>query len=132
MIFVDSSVWINYFNGVVTPETEYLDSLLGVEQVAIGDLVLMEVLQGFRQQRHFERAKELLLELEVYELLGTARAIKAAEHYRELRRKGITVRKSNDIIIGSFCIETSTPLLFSDRDFDQMQKYLGLKNALPS
>ncbi len=131
MILVDSSVWVDYFNGTITQETDFLDALLGAEPVAIGDLILAEVLQGFRSEADYEAAKQLLASLTTYDLLGTALAIKTADNYRTLRRRGITVRKTVDAIIATFCIERRTPLLYSDRDFDPFVKHLGLKPALP-
>lgn len=130
MVFVDSSVWIDFFNGVVTPESDLLDGLLGREPVALGDLVLAEVLQGFRDQADYRTARELMTGLVVFELLGRARAIRVAEHYRALRRKGVTVRKTADAIIATFCIEERLPLLYSDRDFDPFVKHLGLQRAM--
>ena len=131
MILVDSSVWVDYFNGQVTQETEFLNSLLGTEPVAIGDLILAEVLQGFRSDADYEAAKGLLASLTTYDLLGVSLAIKTADNYRALRRRGITVRKTVDAIIATFCIERRTPLLYSDRDFDPFVEHLGLKPALP-
>lgn len=130
MILVDSSVWVDYFNGKPTPETDFLDSLLGSEPVAVGDLILAEVLQGFRSDADYETAREMLESLTTYDLLGASLAIKTAENYRALRKRGITVRKTADTIIATFCIERRTPLLFSDRDFDPFVKHLGLKPAL--
>lgn len=130
MILVDSSVWVDYFNGRLTRETDYLDSLLGVEPVAIGDLILAEVLQGFRLDADYESAKELLRGLTLYDLLGADLAVKTADNYRALRKKGIPVRKTSDAIIATFCIERRTPLLYSDRDFDPFVKHLSLKSAL--
>lgn len=132
MIIVDSSVWIDFFNGTKSEETDYLDSLLGVEQIVIGDLILMEVLQGFRLDADYEQAKALLQTLSVHEMFGIARALRAAECYRALRKKGVTVRRSNDMIIGAYCIDSSIPLLYSDRDFSFMVKHLGLVKALPN
>ncbi|HEX4986363.1 MAG TPA: PIN domain nuclease [Burkholderiales bacterium] len=131
MILVDSSVWVDYFNGQVTRETDYLDALLGTEPVAIGDLILVEVLQGFRSDADYEIARELLASLTIHDLLGTSLAVKTAENYRILRKKGITVRKTVDAIIATFCMERQTPLLYSDRDFDPFVRHLGLKRALP-
>lgn len=131
MVLVDSSVWVDYFNGRTTPETNHLDALLGVEPVAIGDLILSEVLQGFRKDADYESAKELLTALTVYDLLGVARAIQVADHYRALRKKGVTVRKTADTIIATFCIDQNIPLLFSDRDFDPFVKHLGLRSVTP-
>lgn len=131
MIFVDSSVWVDYFNGCTTRETDYLDTLLGTEPVAIGDLILAEVLQGFRSDADFAAAKELMACLTLYDLLGATLALKVAENYRALRKRGVTVRKTADTIIATFCIDRGIPLLYSDRDFDPFVKYLGLKPALP-
>ena len=130
MILVDSSVWVDYFNGQITQETDHLDSLLGTEPVAIGDLILAEVLQGFRSDSDYEAAKELLASLAIYDLLGASLAIKTADNYRALRKRGITVRKTADAIIATFCIERRIPLLYSDRDFDPFVKHLALKPAL--
>ena len=130
MILVDSSVWVDYFNGQTTRETGFLDTLLGVEPVATGDLILAEVLQGFRSDADYETAKGLLTSLTMYELLGVGMALKVAENYRTLRKKGITVRKTADTIIATFCIEYGFPLLYSDRDFDPFVRHLGLKSAI--
>lgn len=131
MILVDSSVWVDYFNGRANRETDFLDSLLGTEPVAVGDLILAEVLQGFRSDADYKTAKELLASLTTYELLGTSLAVKTADNYRALRKRGVTVRKTVDAIITTFCIERRIPLLYSDRDFDPFVKFLGLKPALP-
>ncbi len=130
MILVDSSVWINYFTGKATPETEKLDALLGQEPIAIGDLVLTEVLQGFRTDKDFQKAKELLLSLHVVNLLDTPIALKSAENFRTLRKQGITVRKIIDTIIATYCIENNRPLLHADKDFQPFHQHLKLKNAL--
>ncbi len=130
MILVDSSVWVDYFNGQETRQTNHLDGILGTEPVAIGDLILTEVLQGFRDDADFETAKGLMTDLTVYEMLGEDRAIRAAERYRALRRRGITLRKTTDVIIGSFCIDAGIPLLFSDRDFRPMVRHLNLGSVL--
>lgn len=127
MILVDSSVWIDYFNGKSTKQTSLLDSLLGSELIVIGDLILTEVLQGFQEDRDFNKAKELLDSLIFMEMLGKELAIKSAENYRILRKKGVTVRKTIDVIIATFCIENNIPLLHSDRDFTPMEKHLNLK-----
>ena len=129
MILVDSSVWIQYFNGEVNPQTDYLDEILGVEPVGIGDLILLEVLQGFRSDLGYEKAKSLLMDLPVFEMLGKDQAVRTAENYRHLRKMGITVRKTIDTIIASYCISRGFPLLFTDRDFEPFVKYLNLKVA---
>lgn len=131
MVLVDSSVWVDYFNGRVTRETDFLDALLGTEPVAIGDLILAEVLQGFRSDADYEAAREMLASLTTYDLLGAGLAVKTADNYRALRKQGITVRKTADAIIATFCMERGIPLLYSDRDFDPFVEHLGLKSALP-
>jgi len=129
MIVIDSSVWIDYFNGSDTPQTAILDDLLGVEPLAIGDLILTEVLQGFRQDGDFRTAKRLLTSLTVYDLLGTEQALKSAENFRAFRKRGITIRKTADVIIATFCIERGAALLFSDRDFIPFVEHLGLRTV---
>ena len=129
MILVDSSVWIDYFKGTVTPQTEKLDSLLGSEPLAIGDLILTEVLQGFAEERDFEQARKLLTSLTVVDLGGEDIAIQAARHFRVLRSLGVTVRKTIDVIIATRCIESDYELLHSDRDFDAFVKHLGLRSV---
>ena len=126
MIVVDSSVWIDFFNGVSTPEVDRLDALLGVTPLAIGDLILVEVIQGFRNERDVATARQLFRSLALLPLLGGSNPWKAAENYRQLRRKGITVRKTIDGIIATACIEANLPLLFSDRDFQPYVEHLGL------
>lgn len=132
MILVDSRVWVDYFNGVRSRETDFLDATLGVEPVAIGDLILAEVLQGFRSDADYQIAKSVLLGLTVFELVGQDLAVRAADNYRTLRRRGVTVRKTVDCIIATFCIERRLPLLYSDRDFEPFAKRLGLVSALPA
>lgn len=117
LMLVDSSVWIDYFNGRNTPQVDYLDNALGVREIIIGDLILTEVLQGFRSDIHYQTAKNLLLDLDVYSLANPILAIKAAEYYRRLRKKGVTVRKTVDLIIATYCIENDIALLHSDKDF---------------
>ncbi|WP_241984180.1 PIN domain nuclease [Aliidiomarina sedimenti] len=126
---MDSSVWIDYFSGNDSAEADFLDRTLGSRAVAIGDLILVEVLQGFRHDRDYKIAKRMLEELTVFEMLGQSMAIKSAENFRKLRKKGITIRKTADVIIASFCIEHNLPLLFSDKDFLPFVKHLGLLNA---
>ncbi|MEM9538766.1 MAG: PIN domain nuclease [Cyanobacteria bacterium P01_E01_bin.42] len=126
MIMVDSSVWIDFFNGRDTPETDRLNSLLGIEAIAIGDIILTEVLQGFRNDKDYDTARNLFESLTIFELLGKNMALKSADNYRQLRKQGITIRKTTDAIIASFCIENNLPLLFSDKDFIPFVTHLGL------
>ena len=129
MIMVDSSVWIDYFTGADNKQTKILDNTLGQKHVAIGDLILTEVLQGFRHDKDYNTAKSLFEELTLFDLLGREMALKSADNFRALRKKGITVRKTVDVIIASFCIDRNIPLLFSDKDFKPFVKYLGLTEA---
>ncbi len=131
MILVDSSVWIDYFRGTTTPQAEKLDSLLGTEPIATGDLILTEVLQGFVSDRDFNQARKLMTSLVFVELGGKDLAIQAARNFRVLRSQGITVRKTIDTVIATRCIESGLPLLYSDRDFDPFVDHLGLRSALP-
>ena len=126
MIMVDSGVWIDYFNGVDNKQTATLNDTLGIEPVAMGDLILTEVLQGFRDDRDYKTARSLFKDLVIFDLVGKDMAIKSAENFRALRKRGITIRKPTDVIIASFCIERKIPLLFSDKDFKPLVKNLGL------
>jgi hypothetical protein len=127
MILVDSSVWIDYYNGKITPQTDWLDSVLGKEMIVTGDIILVEILQGFKRDRDFHKAKELLLSFPFMEMLGRELAVKSAENYRFLRKKGVTVRKTIDVIIGTFCIQYGLTLLHDDQDFVPIEKHLKLK-----
>jgi predicted nucleic acid-binding protein len=126
MIVVDTSVWIDYFNGRPTAAADLLDSLLARERLAIGDLILAEVLQGFRSDLDFRRALDFLREFEFRTMLGREVAIDSARNYRRLRARGVSVRKTIDMMIGTFCIQNGHQLLHADRDFDPMERYLGL------
>ena len=130
MIIVDSSVWINYFNGNETLQTAKLDKLLGVELLGIGDIILTEVLQGFRNDKDYRAAKQVLTSLTVFDLVGIEIAVKSADNYRELRKQGITIRKTVDVIIATFCIENGHSLLFSDKDFELFVNHLGLNAVI--
>jgi predicted nucleic acid-binding protein len=130
MTLVDSSVWIDYFRGASTPHTDALDIMLGSEPIVIGDLILTEVLQGFRTDRDFNGAKKLLTSLIVIDLGGQAVAIQAAKNFRALRSLGITVRKTIDTVIATRCIKDHYQLLYSDKDFDPFVIHLGLRSAL--
>lgn len=129
MILVDTSVWINYFNGTPDEHTDALDNALQEGIAAIGDLIFLEILQGFRSDKQYKLAKERLNTLEQYELFGHGMAVKCADNYRALRKQGITIRRTADVIIATFCIENKMPLLYSDRDFDPFVDRLGLIRA---
>jgi predicted nucleic acid-binding protein len=130
MVLVDSSVWIDYFNGVSTPQTDRLNAVSGESELLIGDLVMIEVLQGFdRQSDHNWALSEFLL-LTPLAIVGTLIARQGASNYRTLRAKGITVRKTIDTLIATRCIVDAIPLLFSDRDFQPFVEHLGLIDAM--
>jgi predicted nucleic acid-binding protein len=130
VILVDSSVWIDYFRGNQTSQTDRLYALLGNEPIATGDLVLAEVLQGFGSAQDFNQGKKLLTSLPIIELVGVDIAIQAAENFRTLRSLGITIRKTIDTLIATSCIEKGLVLLYSDKDFDPFVEHLGLQTAL--
>ena len=127
MMMVDSSVWIDYFNGISTDASDYLDAALGRQNLIIGDLILAEVLQGFRSEKDFNKAKSLLTSLDVHNLLSHDLAIKSASNFRYLRKRGITVRKTIDVMIATYCLEHDITLLHSDRDFLPFSEHLGLQ-----
>lgn len=129
MIIVDSSVWTDYFNGLANPATDRLDAMLGVEPLAIGDVILAEVLLGFRSDAAYRTARSLLALLPVVVMLGEANALRCADNYRALRKRGITVRKTIDCIIATYCIEKGCALLFQDRDFVPFVRHLGLQSV---
>jgi predicted nucleic acid-binding protein len=129
MILVDTSVWIDYFRGIATPQADTLDQLLGIEPLAIGDLILVEVLQGFDSDRDFKQAQKLLSTLTVIDLGGRDIAVQAAKNYRKLRALGVTVRKTIDTIIATRCIKDRLTLLHSDRDFEPFVEHLGLRTV---
>ena len=127
MIVVDSSVWIDYFNGADTRQTGLLHRFLGEEPVLIGDLILTEVLQGFRSDTHMNDVRAALDTLFYEPMVGRRIAVKSAINYRTLRARGITTRKTIDMLIATFCIENSHQLLHADRDFEPMSRHLGLQ-----
>lgn len=130
MILVDSSVWIDYLRNVDSPQTAQLDLWLGQRPIAIGDLMLTEVLQGIPADRDFELARQMFAAFPVITIGGMAAALEAAQNYRRLRRLGVTVRKTIDTLIATRCIMDSHSLLFSDRDFDPFVAHLGLSDAM--
>ncbi len=126
MILVDTSVWIDYLNGKESSLTIILDKTLIDGLVSIGDLILLEILQGIKAEQEYNKTRTALALLEQYEMFGYNMVEKCAENFRFLRKKGITIRKTNDVIIATFCIENNLPLLFSDRDFIPFVDHLGL------
>ena len=127
MTVVDTSVWIDYFNGVPTRETALLDGLLGVEPIVIGDIILVEVLQGFDTERDVREARAALDRLLFQPMVGRDVALAAVRNYRALRARGVTVRKTIDMLIATFCIENGHRLLHADRDFVPIAEHLGLE-----
>ncbi len=129
MIVVDTSVWIDYFNGARTPQADRLDELLGERLIAVGDLILAELLQGFAAEFDAKHALALLAPLEFVAMAGRDVAIQSAAFYRGLRRRGVTVRKSMDMLIGTYCLLHDHELLHDDRDFDLLARHLGLRTV---
>lgn len=127
MILVDSSVWINYFNGIKSWQTDLLDQLLSNTQIIIGELILIEVLQGFRSDEDYKMAKSYLSVLPFRPMGSSEIAVKSGQNYRFLRKKGITVRKTIDVIIATFCMIEELTLLHDDRDFDQIVSCLPIR-----
>ena len=126
MIVVDSSVWIDFLNGRNAPHVRRLRTALGGEEVVVGDLMLCEVLQGLDSERAAREVEALLRRFEIVPMAGAAVAVAAARNFRSLRRHGITVRKTIDLLIGTWCIENRRPLLHNDSDFRPMARHLGL------
>lgn len=131
MIVVDSSVWIDYFNGRSTPAVAALGRLAEADLLLTGDLIMAEVLQGFRTDAEFRRAETIFAALEFSPMVGRDVAVAAARNYRNLRERGVTVRKTIDAIIATFCITHGYQLLHSDRDFEPFERYLGLQVTSP-
>ncbi|MCJ7621964.1 MAG: PIN domain nuclease [Anaerolineaceae bacterium] len=127
MILVDTSVWIDYFNGRINPFTDYLDRILTVELILVGDIILAELLQGIRSDDDFKHTLTVMQNFGVLSMLSPNIAIQSAHNYRYLRSKGITVRKTIDSFIATFCIEHGYQLLHNDRDFDPFASHLSLK-----
>ncbi|OQA12763.1 MAG: Ribonuclease VapC15 [Chloroflexi bacterium ADurb.Bin360] len=127
MWLIDSSVWIDYFNGLATPQTDRLDAALGYESLCLGDIILCEVLQGFQRQPDFEKSRAALLTFPIYPIGSVELAVRSAEHCRFLRQRGITIRKTMDCLIATFAIVNGMALLHSDRDFDPFEEHLGLE-----
>ena len=129
MILVDSSVWIDFFRGTDTPQVNRLDALLAQERIVVGDLIMTEVLQGFRAERDFTQARKTLETFEFVELCGADVSVKAAKNFRALQALGFTVRRTIDTIIATQCIESGYALLHADRDFEPFHAHLGLRLA---
>ena len=126
MIVVDSSVWIDFLNGRTASHVKRLRAMLGVDEIIVGDLMLCEVLQGLESERAARHVEALLRRFEIASMVGDANAVAAARNDRLLRRRGVTIRKTIDMLIGTWCIENRLPLLHNDSDFRPMAQHLGL------
>ena len=131
MLVVDTTVWVDYFNGVVNPQTDFLHTVLDSTPILIGDLILAEVLQGFRYDPDFEKVRRIMEKFSQESMVSPALAIQSARNYRFLRQKGVTVRKTIDSLIATFCIENDHQLLHNDSDFDGYEEFLGLRVIHP-
>ena len=131
MLVVDTSVWVDYFNGQINPETDYLDRVFSEELILVGDLILAETLQGFGEDQDFELAQAAFSRFEQTGMLNLQLAQQSAQHYRALRKKGVTVRKTIDCLIATYCIAENHTLLHRDSDFDGFEKHLGLSVVHP-
>lgn len=131
MVIVDSSVWIDYLSGLVNRRTDWLDAAIGKQEIGLTSLILCEVLQGIRSQAQFRQIQHGLLQFPVFEIATRQLAITSARNYRALRAQGITVRKTIDCMIATFCIESSHELLHNDRDYDGFEVRLGLRVLHP-
>ncbi len=127
MILADTSAWIDYFRGVSAPHTDILDRELSRSRIITGDLIIAELLQGFREERDYQQAKQIMDSLEYRDLVGKPMAEAAAQNYRILRKSGVTVRKTVDVIIATYCLENGLELIHNDRDFDAFEDQLGLR-----
>jgi predicted nucleic acid-binding protein len=126
LIVVDSSVWIDFLNGRNASHVSVLRAALGKDEIIVGDLMLCEVLQGLDGERAARQVESLLRRFEIVPMAGDVIAVAAARNFRSLRRRGVTVRKTIDLLIGTWCIENRQPLLHNDSDFRPMSKHLGL------
>ncbi len=127
MILVDSSVWIDFFRNRPTAQAEWLDRNLGIESLVVGDLILAEVLRGFKDDRGFNEARRMLAQLTQVTLGGEEIAVESAQNFRKLRARGVTIRGTIDVIIATRCLSEGFGLLHSDRDFDAFEEHLGLQ-----
>lgn len=131
MLVVDTSVWVDYFNGIENSQTDFLNTILDKTPIMVGDLILTEVLQGFRHDPDFEKVRRSLGKFTQVNMVDTTLAVQSARNYRFLRQKGITVRKTIDSLIATYCIENEHELLHNDSDFDGYEKHLGLRVIHP-
>jgi len=131
MVIVDTTVWIDYLGGYDSPQAAWLDREIALQRIAITDIILCEILQGIRQDRLFTKTRDELVKLEVFSTGGSEMAIAAAQNYRTLKARGITVRKTIDCWIATFCLLNGHALLHNDRDFEPFEAILGLQVIHP-
>ena len=131
MLVVDTTVWVDYFNGVENPQTDFLHSILDTTPILVGDLILAEILQGFRYDPDFEKARRTLGKFMQESMVNPELAVQSTRNYRLLRQKGVTVRKTIDSLIATFCIENDHQLLHNDSDFDGYEEHLELRVIHP-
>ena len=131
MVIVDTTVWVDYLNGVAAPQTDWLDHELERQRLGLIDLILCEVLQGVRDERQADEVRRQLMRFEVFTTGGIGLAVEAAKNYRRLRARSFTVRKTLDVWIATFCLLNDHALLHNDRDFDPFEKFLGLQAIHP-
>jgi predicted nucleic acid-binding protein len=127
MVIVDTTVWIDYFGGNSTPQVEWLEKEMTRQRLGITDIILCEVLQGVRDDGQFDKVRDALLCYEVFSMGGVDLALAAAQNYRALRAQGITVRKTIDCMIATFCLQNNHTLLHNDRDFESFEIVFGLQ-----
>lgn len=132
MLLVDSTIWIDYFNGRATPHTDYLHQVLSQRLILVGDIILAEVLQGFRLDQEFDLARQHLTRFSQVSMLNPMLAVESAIHYRALRKQGITIRKTVNCFIATYCITNDCELLHDDRDFEPFERHLGLGVVHPA
>jgi predicted nucleic acid-binding protein len=131
VIVVDSTVWIDFLNGRSAPHVRMLRARFGADEIVIGDLMLCEVLQGLHSERDAREVEVLLRGFDIVPMAGEAIAIAAARNFRRLRARGVTIRRTIDLLIGTWCIENRQPLLHNDRDFRLMARHLELVEVKP-
>jgi len=131
MIIIDTTVWVDYLNGVESPRTNWLDREMARQRLGLTDLILCQVLQGLRNEEEADKTRRQLLEFEIFSMYGIDLAVQAAKNYRTLRVRGFTVRKTVDSLIATFCLMHDHALLHNDRDYDYFERELGLQVIHP-
>lgn len=131
MVIVDTTVWVDYLNGISTPEVEWFDRESERQRLGLLDLTVCEVLQGVSTDAAAAHVLRTLRRFEIFDTGGVPLADAAARNYRSLRSRGRTVRKTIDCLIATFCLEHSHALLHCDRDFDPFEDILGLQIVHP-